>query len=77
MEILRKIYHKRAILIYLCIIGIICFYILSITMTGKYSLRILIENQNLEKKLDNEILELRLENAKLRKELFEIKGLEP
>lgn len=46
-------------------------------MTGKYSLRILIENQNLEKKLDNEILELRLENAKLRKELFEIKGLEP
>lgn len=77
MDFIRKIYHKRAILTYIAISIVACYYMVSIITNGNYSMRVLISNQNLEKKLEQQIAELQTENAELRKQLFEIKGLEP
>lgn len=40
-------------------------------------MRVLLENKSLESELKNKIRILKNENANLRKQLFEIKGLEP
>ena len=44
---------------------------------GTNSLSVLFELQNKEKQISKEVKNLMNENAKLQKELFELKGLEP
>ncbi|CBG39447.1 Putative hypothetical protein [Helicobacter mustelae 12198] len=77
MRFLRALYHRRVFLIYFVGIIIFCSYLFSITINGKYSMRVLLENKSLESELKNKIRILKNENANLRKQLFEIKGLEP
>lgn len=77
LRFLRALYHRRVFLIYFVGIIIFCSYLFSITINGKYSMRVLLENKSLESELKNKIRILKNENANLRKQLFEIKGLEP
>ena len=52
-------------------------FILAIFFLGPNSLSVLFELQNKEEQISKEVKNLMNENAKLQKELFELKGLEP
>lgn len=62
-----------SIILLICIIGV---YIGNL-LFGNNSFSVLLQLQNKEEEMRKEVDTLREENAKLQKELFELKGLEP
>lgn len=75
-DLIRTLYHKRAILLLILVILTLSIYVGWLTF-GPQSFSVLARNQALERYLSDSIQTLRLENATLQKKLFEIKGLEP
>ena len=73
---MRIVYHKRAIIILVLSIISLSLYAGYLAF-GPQSFSVLSHNQEIEKKLKDNIQSLQLENAMLQKKLFEIKGLEP
>lgn len=70
------LYKRRVFVILFVVFFGLSSYAINLAF-GKNSFSILSRNQEMEKKLRDEILKLQLKNTRIQKELFEIKGLEP
>ncbi len=75
-DFLHFLYHKRVFIILIAVFLGLTFYAGNLAF-GNQSFSTLSHHQNLEKKLKDAIYTLQLENTKIQKKLFEIKGLEP
>ncbi|WP_104697882.1 MULTISPECIES: hypothetical protein [unclassified Helicobacter] len=69
--------HKKRVFIILFVFFFGLSTYAMILAFGKQSFSVLSHNKDVEKKLKDDILKLQLENSKIQKKLFEIKGLEP
>lgn len=73
---LHFLYKKRVVIILSIFFFGLSAYAMALAF-GKQSFSVLSHNKDIEKRLKDDILKLQLENSKIQKKLFEIKGLEP
>ncbi|RDU73287.1 hypothetical protein CQA57_05210 [Helicobacter anseris] len=73
---MHSLYKKRVFIALFVIFFGLSSYAINLAF-GKNSFSVLSRNQDMEKKLKDEIFKLQIKNTKIQKELFEIKGLEP